>query len=230
MKKYTWILVLFLLYLGMLACTNTEREGGPRLAGTITVLPSTPVSIEDAVDAINTYAQETLGITLQNLKAVGRSGEVNLPMSTKEGVDVALGLAGTTYFGLWKDGIASLSIGDSTVSGDRIADVEDGSLGTFWMSVNQPQPDSTASALLLIRAVYPGLVGVELSEMVREDVEVQGYEFVSKQADDIHIQDWGVNLTGTTIRAGVSPGIQQGKSIVWAVVASGALATPFDQP
>jgi len=219
MKKYTWILALIILFLGILACTNANREGGSRLLGTITFQPSTPVSQVDAVEAIKTY-----------VKAVGRSGEVNLPVSTKEGVDVALGLAGTTYFGLWQDGIASLSIGDSTVSGDLSADVEDGSLGTFWLRVDQSQPEDAAGALLLIRSAYPGLAGVDFSEMIREDVDSQGFEFISKQADDIHIRDWGVNLTGTTIRAGVSPGIQQGKSIVWAVVASGALATPLNQP
>ena len=39
------------------------------------------------------------------------AGEIDLPVSTQDGVEVAVDLAGTTYFGLWKNGIASLSFG-----------------------------------------------------------------------------------------------------------------------
>jgi hypothetical protein len=226
MKRVKWILVLAVLLLAILACATPEIGDVPRLAGTVTHEESTPVAQVDAVEAIRTYALDVLGLDIPDLKAGGTSGTINLPISTNEGVEVAIGLAGTTYFGLWKEGFASLSIGDSAVSGDLFADVQDGSLGAFAVRVDQAVPQDAPTALGMIMATYPGLNGYKFYET---PIEEQGFEFAAGQADDIRLRDWEVTLTGTTISAGVRPGIQDGKSIVWVVVASGALATPIDQ-
>ena len=228
MKIRKLIFAPSILLMAILACTRPEGDGSSRLQQTLDRGGSTPVANVDAVDAIQTYAQDTLGLDVSGLRAGGRSGAINLPVTTREGVDVAIELAGTTYFGLWKEGFASLSIGDSVVSGDVIADVEDGSLGAFWVRVDQALPMDVETALAVVLATYPKLNGYEFEEVQSEELDHQGYTFNARQADDIHIQAWEVTLTGTTITAGVAPGIQEGKSIVWAVVASGVLAGPIE--
>jgi hypothetical protein len=221
------MLAPIILVLVGLACVNPNPEVVPRLAGTVTNGNSTPIAKADAVSAIQTYARDILGIDMPNLKAGGRSGEINLPVSTREGVEVAIDLAGTTYFGIWKQGVASLSVGDSAVSGNLFADVQDGSLGAFLIRVDQTLPPDAGTALGLILTTCPGLNGYDFFEIKNDEIDDPGFEFKAGQADDVQIQSWEVTLTGTTITAGVTPAVQDGKSIVWVVVASGALAAPF---
>jgi hypothetical protein len=230
MKKNKWMYFPLLLLLAILACTSRVPTEPPKIAGTVSVQRSTPISQEEAISAIHAYAKDVLGLDIEDLKATGRSGEITFPMSTKEGVDTAVDLAGTTFFGFWDDGITSLSIGDSTVSGDLEADIEDGSLGTFWLWVDQPYPGVESEALSMVLETFPGLSGIDFIKTEREGIDTQGFEFMSKQTDEVRLQNWGVTLTGTTFRIGVRPGIRQGRSIIWAVVASGALASPFLQP
>ena len=231
MKRCRWIFPLIVLSLGILACAvpgigDGQDSGAPRLAGTVTYQESVPVPQIDAKGAIQTYAHEVLGLDIPDLIAGGKSGEINLPISTLEGVEFSVGLAGTTYIGIWGRGAASLSFGDSTVSGDLFADVQDGSLGAYAVRVDQAYPADAPTALGLIVTTYPGIIGYEFFET---PVEEKGFEFYAGKTEDIGIQDWGVTLTGTTIRAGVKPGMLGGNSVVWVVVASGALATPLDQ-
>jgi hypothetical protein len=231
MEKQGWIFPLIALGLAILACAapglrNGQDAGGPRLAGTVTYDESEPVPKIEAKEAIQTYALDVLGLDIPDLTAGGKSGEINLPISTLEGVEFSVGLAGTTYVGIWGRGAASLSFGDSAVSGDLYADVQNGSLGAFAVRVNQDFPVDAPTALGMILTTYPGIGGYEYFETPAEE---KGFEFYAGKADDIDIQDWGVTLTGTTIRTGVKPGLLGGNSVVWVVVASGALATPLDQ-
>ena len=225
MRKNKGWLAIFALVLAVLAWAGPEIKGAPKIAGTVTYEESTPVTQIEAKEAIQVYARDVLGIDIPNLTAGGTSGEINLPVSTQEGVEVAINLAGTTYLGFWKSGVASLSIGDSEVSGDLIADVQDGTLGVFAIRVNQAFPPDAPTALGMIITTYPGLAGYEFFETPVEE----GFGFTAGQADDINLQGWNVTLTGTTISVGVKPGVQEGNSIAWVVVASGALATPLGQ-
>jgi len=230
MKRYKWIFLPLFLLLGNLSCTPFIQDGSPRLDGTISVERSTKVSQSVAAEIIKTYTQEVLGLDLEGFRASGRSGEINLPVSIKEDVDIALELAGTTYFGVWKDGMASLSIGESNSSGDMYADVKGGSLGTFFVRANRPFPTDAENALSIVLSTFPELSGIDFVEIPNVDDELRWFEFVSKQTDDIHIQEWDVNITGTIYRVGVSTGARQGRSFVWAVVGSGDLAAPLNQP
>jgi len=225
MKEKKLIFAILVLWLVALACAGSDIADVPQLAGTAAFEESTPVTNIEAKEAIQVYAREVLGIDIPNLMAGGTSGEINLPVSTQEGIEVAIELAGTTYLGFWKGGVASLSFGDSEVSGDLIADVQDGSLGAFATRVDQAYPPDAATALGMILATYPGIAGYEFFETPVEE----GIAFTAGQADDIGVQGWDVTLIGITISVGVKPGIQEGKTIVWVVVASGALATPIDQ-
>jgi hypothetical protein len=143
----------------------------------------------------------------------------------QDNVEVALDLAGTTYFGVWSGGIASLSFGDSDISGDFKADVRDGALGVFAVTAYSALPEDSATALNMILETYPALASYQWIETPSE----QGYSFTAGEADRVNVQSWSVELTGTTINAGVAPGVIKGQSFVWVVVASGVLAAPFGQ-
>ena len=149
--------------------------------------------------------------------------DISLPLNLQDNVEVAVDLAGTTYFGFWSGGIASLSFGDSDVSGDFVADVRDGTLGVFALTVGSAPPTDPAAALNLIRSTYPGLSGYQWVETPSE----KGYTFTTGEAERVSIESWSVELTGTTLNAGVVPGLLNDQSFVWVVVASGILAAPF---
>jgi hypothetical protein len=220
------LIPIILLLIAILACSGlSQNPGGVELSGTVTHSAPTPVDKIDAKEAIQTYAREVLGLEIPSLLAGGTAGQFSLPVSLQDGVEVAIDLAGTTYFGVWSGGIASLSFGDSNVSGDFMADVRDGTLGVFAVTQMVAPPTDSASALALIQQTYPGLRGLEWVETPVE----RGYGFTTGQADDVSVQSWSVELTGTTVNAGVAPGVLSNQSLVWVVVASGILAAPFSQ-
>lgn len=214
MRKKIFLPILILMIV-TLACGGAPQEND---------VPA-PSDKIDVKEAIQTYAQDVLGLEILSLFAGGTTGELSLPVSMQDGVEVALDLAGTTYFGVWSGGIASLSFGDSDVSGDLAADVRDGALGVFAVTVGTAAPEDPAAALDLIRQTYPGLSGYQWIETPTE----QGYTFTTAEADNVSVQSWSVELTGTTINAGVVPGLLDNQSLVWVVVASGVLAAPFQQ-
>ena len=104
MQKRIIYPILFLLIV-TLACGGAPPNNNP----------PPPAEKIDAKEAIQTYAQDVLGLEIANLFAGGTNGEISLPVSMQEGVELAIDLAGTTYFGVWSGGIASLSFGDSDV-------------------------------------------------------------------------------------------------------------------
>jgi len=213
MRKKILLPILLLLIL-TLACGGLPQNG-----------ESTPEDEIDAKEAIQTYANDVLGLKITRLLAGGASGELNLPVTLQNDVEIALDLAGTTYFGVWSGGIASLSFGDSDVSGDFKADVRDGALGVFAVTAYSALPEDSGMALNLILETYPALAGYQWIETTAE----QGYAFTTGEADHVSVQSWSVELTGTTINAGVAPGVIKDQSFVWVVVASGVLAAPFAQ-
>lgn len=214
MQKKIFLSILILMIV-TLACGGAPQE-------TETPLPSEKI---EAKEAIQTYAQDVLGVEISKLFAGGTTGEISLPVNMQDGVEVALDLAGTTYFGIWSGGIASLSFGDSDVSGDLVADVRDGALGVFSLTIGTAPPTDSSAALDLIRETYPGLSGYQWVEIPSE----KGYAFTAGEANNVSVQSWSVELTGTTINAGVAPGLLDSQSFVWVVVASGVLAAPFEQ-
>jgi hypothetical protein len=208
------LLPIFLLLIVSLACGSLPQNGEP-----------TPEEEIDAKEVIQTYASDVLGLEIPRLLAGGASGEINLPVNLQNDVEVALDLAGTTYFGVWSGGIASLSFGDSNVSGDFEADVRDGALGVFAITAYSALPEDSDTALNMILETYPALVNYQWIETPSE----QGYTFTTGETDHVSVQSWSVELTGTTIQAGAAPGVIPDQSFVWVVVASGVLAAPFQQ-
>jgi len=220
------LLPIFLLFVSIMACAGLpQRPGDLELLGTVTHSAPTLVDKIDAKEAIQTYGRDVLGLQLDSLFAGGAAGDISLPLSLQDDVEIAVDLAGTTYFGFWSGGIASLSFGDSDVSGDFMADVRDGTLGVYALNVGSAPPSDSAAALNLIQSTYPGLSGYQWIETPAET----GYTFTTGEVESVSIQSWSVELTGTTINAGVIPGLLSGQSFVWVVVASGVLAAPFQQ-
>ena len=219
------ILLLVVLIIASIWACGVMPQGldGIELGGTVTHSAPTPVGKVDAKEAIQTYAEEVLGFQIPKLFAGGAAGELSLPVSLMEDVEIAIDLAGTTYMGLWSGGIASLSFGDSDVSGDFVADVRDGSLGIFALNVIATPPTDSTAALGLIKETYPGLKDLEWLETPSET----GYSFTTGDVDNLSVESWSVELSGTTINAGVAPGLLSEQAFVWVVVASGVLATPF---
>ena len=219
-------LPIFLLIVSILACSLIpQKVGDVELRGT--VAHSTP-SLVDKIDAklaIQTYAQDVLSLQINNLFAGGAAGDISLPLTLQDNVDIAVDLAGTTYFGFWSGGIASLSFGDSDVSGDFMADVRDGTLGVFALTVGSAPPTDSNAALNLIQSSYPGLTGYQWVETPSDT----GYTFTTGEVENVSIESWSVELSGTTLNAGVVPGLLSDQSFVWVVVASGVLAAPFQQ-
>lgn len=211
------LLPILALFFAILAC-NSPQPGETE----------SPANKIEAKEAIQTYARDVLGLEIPNsMRAGGTAGEISLPVSLQDGVDVAVDLAGTTYFGVWSGGAASLSFGDGDVSGDFIADVRDGALGVFGVTHKAALPTEPAAAIALIEQVYPGLGRYEWEETTT--AQGQGFSFSARQPENASVQSWSVELTGTTIRAGVAPGIGQNQSLVWVVLASGALASTLGQ-
>lgn len=222
MKNLRFWLIGLILGLLILACA----EPLPSDDGSDYVEPgdaATPGTQIDAKEAIQIFAWDVLGLDLPELAAGGTSGQIDLPIRTQEGVDVAIDLAGSTYFGLWRGGAASLSFGDGQVSGDWIADVQDGTLGVFVVRSDLPLPADADAALQLALETYPNLQAYSFYENPSEI----GYSFTAADAEDVGVMGWSVTLRGSTIKVGVAPQVTSERSIVWAVVASGVLAAPI---
>lgn len=221
MTRYRWLMMFTVLVLAALAC-----QGGGNLSGTPTVVPSTPVGSYEAADAIKTYANDVLGLTITNVIAGGVSGEISLPVVTQEGVDAAIELAGTTYLGFWSEGLASVSLGVGTISGDMISDLQDASLGLFSIRRDVQPPQTAAEALRLIEETYPALAGLPW----KEEPVATGFGFSAGRTESLNFTGARINLTGTVVSAGVNPGAVPNRAFVWTAVAAGQLATPFTQP
>jgi hypothetical protein len=117
-----------------------------------------------------------------------------------------------------------LSYGDGEISGDWLADIQDGTLGVFAVRSDLPVPADPDAALQIILEIYPHM---QRYTLVENPTEV-GFSFTAVDAEDVGVMGWSVTLRGSTIRVGVAPQITSERSIVWAVVASGELAKPFE--
>ncbi|MBN2147957.1 MAG: hypothetical protein JW726_11235 [Anaerolineales bacterium] len=185
----------------------------------------TPAAQAEAQQAIQDYARDVLGIEVQILIGTGLIQDLSLPLLVEEGANDAIALSGVTYFGVWDDGIASLSMGEGSVSGDTNADLQEGSLGIFSLRMSQAMPEDANAALALIKQTYPGLVALDFYP---DAVENEAFAFSTSKAQDYSIRDGQATLSGTLITAGVSPARRPNMIMVWVVVASGALATPLE--
>ena len=210
-KKLLIPILIFLL--AALACGETA-------APEATVPP--PNAKPDAKEAIQTYARDVLGLEIPSLWAGGTAGDISLPAGLQEDVDLAVSLSGQTYLGLWTEGAAMLAFGNGEVSGDFTADIEDGTVAVFAVRKSGAPPANADAALNLILETYPNLSRYAWEEVPDE----AGYRFNATNPENFGIQSWSLELTGTTLKAGVTGGVAN-QNLVWVVTASGALSKPF---
>jgi hypothetical protein len=177
--KPVWVMLAILL-LAALACDSSNLPAPPdidaRPARPPTGLPlgarappnapptdqpapalptPTPARTRMPEETIETYARDVLGFEVDITFATSLAQDLNIPLSAEQGVDAALALSGVTYFGLWPDGLAAVAMGEGSITGDYLADIQNASLGAFSLRSSQSLPADAAAALALIQSTYP---------------------------------------------------------------------------
>jgi hypothetical protein len=155
---------------GNIAATATALRATANAAATAIKATATTVRAtaqptrlpnEEAAEAIQTYAEEVLGISVTIKKAGGFSStfirdQVQIPKgSTAQSATVKLALK--NYGAVLSNGAATLSYGSGTVSGDITVDVQASSLGVYSLVVASAGTLDANSALTLAKATFPGL-------------------------------------------------------------------------
>jgi len=125
-----------------------------------------------------------------------------------------------TYFGILEDALASVSLGDGEISGNLTADIESASLGAFVMTQEGTLPANEAAALALIRATFPGIAGLDYTAQPQRR---QGYTFRAQTTTQALDPGGQIAVVGQSVLAAVTPGLRQGRVLVWVVVANGTL-------
>ncbi len=204
--------------------TEAPAEAAPTPAAILPMIGANPGTTQ-AQALIGDYARAVLGIEVEVQIGTGLARDLSLPLALEEGVSEALALSGVSYFGILKNGVALLGMGEGTLSGDTNADLQDGSLGVFSLQLRQDMPADAAAALALIQQTYPGLAA---REFFADGTEAEVFAFSASQAQDYSLNNGQATITGTLVRAGVSPSARPNVVIVWVVVASGALTAPWE--
>jgi len=200
------------------------RDPGAPQATSVSIPTRTPVNNPTAEEVIETYAREVLDLDIEVTLATSMVQDLDIPLSKEQEVESALALSGVTYFGIWPEGMAAVALGEGGVSGDFLVDVQDASLGAFSTRSSTAMPTDAASALALLQATYPGLLDFPL---VQDEKAAEGFVFTNTSPDVIQLPGIQATLQGTVVRAGVAPGGRANTSVLWTVIASGLLATPF---
>jgi len=210
------ILVSLLIGLFLAGC-----GGAPgRTPVPVTVEPGERATEYDASEAIRSYADRVLGITVQVKSAGGRKGTIILPVEAQQSVDAAVTLAGATYWAVLEDGLASVSLGDGEISGDLTADIESASLGVFVLTQEGTLPAGSDEALARIKATFPGIADLDYVPRPRQG---KGYAFQATTTVKSLDPSGKVVAVGQSVMVAVTPALRQGRVLVWAVVANGTL-------
>ncbi|MBU0491962.1 MAG: hypothetical protein KKA73_26645 [Chloroflexi bacterium] len=206
----------------------TRAPGTPWPSVIIPTVGGTPVPSYEAKEAIQTYANQTLGVNVQVILAGGREGTVTLPVNAETSVNAATSLAGVTYWGVLENGIASVSLGEGDISGDLQADINAASLGAFALGQTAAMPADEAAALALVKGTYPGVVNMNYQAYAVEGSTFAFYAYdASTQAIDPKTKQ--VIIVGRAVAAGVSPGVQEGRIIVWVIVGNGTFTSAIQK-
>ena len=212
------------LLIGTLLVAGCGGQQPPRTpSGTpvpVTVEVGEKVSEYDASEAIRSYASSVLGINVTVKSAGGQAGTITLPGEAQQSVDAAVTLAGATYFGILKDALASVSLGDGDVSGNLTADIESASLGVFVLTQQGALPASADEALSRIKATFPGIANLDY---VAKPQQGKGYSFQATTTTQGLDPSGKIVAVAQSALVSVTPALRQGRVLVWAVVANGTL-------
>ena|GEM_PF-1110980 len=187
----------------------------------VTVELGEQVAEYDASEAIRSYANSVLGINVIVKSAGGQAVSITLPSEAQESVDAAATLAGATYYGVLEDAMASVSLGDGEISGDMTADIESASLGVFVLTQQGALPASEADALSRIKSAFPGIANLDYAANPQEG---QGYSFqATTTTQGLDASSGKIVAVAQSVLVSVTPGLRQGRVLVWAAVANGTL-------
>jgi len=219
MKSIRKLLLISVLMgtLSLIACAGRGATGTPV---PVTVEPGERATEYDASEAIRSYANRVLGITVQVKSAGGRKGTITLPGKAQKSVNAAVKLAGATYWGVLDGGLASVSLGDGEISGDLTADIESASLGVFVMTQEGTLPAGPDGALARIKATFPGIADLDY---VARPQQGRGYAFQATTTVKSLDPSGKVVAVAQSVMVSVTPALRQGRVLVWAVVANGTL-------
>ncbi len=143
-----------------------------KVAPTLTALANNlkitaTVPADEASAAITTYASEVLGTAVTVKKASGLTADVTNSLTqtqaSAEAQAAVVKLAVKTYGATLSNGVASLSYGSGSVSGDVSIDVQGASLGVYSLAVSLKDSLTSESALALALATFPDLAGLDYS-------------------------------------------------------------------
>jgi hypothetical protein len=219
--RLTILIALLIGTLALIGCGGQMPSRTP--SGTpvpVTVELGEKVAEYDAREAIRSYASIVLGINVTVKSAGGQAVTITLPSEAQESVDAAATLAGATYYGTLEDAIASVSLGDGEISGDLTADIESASLGVFVLTQQGALPASEADALARIKSTFPGIANLDYAAKPQEG---QGYSFQATTTTQGLDASGKIVAVAQSVLVSVTPGLRQGRVLVWAVVAKGTL-------
>jgi hypothetical protein len=214
----TALLIGALLLVGCGGQMPSRTPGGTPVPVTVEV--GEKVTEYDASEAIRSYANTVLGINVTVKSAGGQAGTVTLPSEAQESVDAAVTLAGATYYGILEDALASVSLGDGDISGNMTADIESASLGVFVLTQQGALPTNADEALGRIKSTFPAIASLDY---VARPQEGQGYSFQAATTTQGLDASGKIVAVAQSALVSVTPGLRQGRVLVWAVVANGTL-------
>lgn len=176
-----------------------------------------------AADIVRTYASEMLGIQVEVARAGGLAANIVrdlvLPVEGQEPVEAGVDMAVESYAALLENGVASVSYGSGSVTGDVSADIAWASLGAFSLRA-ESAPADAGQALEMIKQTYPGLANLEYQAVDTQ----KGYLFRSLTArltrDPETLQ---ADVVPWAVLAGTVTG-RRGRTFVFAVVGTGEFA------
>ncbi len=159
----------------------------PDISATLTAIggsidfpvPGTPVSSNEASQAITTFASQQLGIGIDLLYAGTATSSVQsllaqLPAEAQAAFSSEVSISGATYWGLLRNGSAALAVGDCTTGNCTItADTLDvqltSSAAGLYALLSGAIPTTPADALNLIVQTYPALNGLPWTQVTDEE-------------------------------------------------------------
>lgn len=128
-----------------------------------TITPPATTGAQAATDAITSYASSVLGVTVTVKKSGGLTSTITRSLSQSPKGSAAqlsaVNLAVTSYGATLNNGVASLSYGSGTVTGDVTVDVQGSSLGVYSLFTTYSGTLDANSALELAKKTFPNLSG-----------------------------------------------------------------------
>lgn len=206
-------------------------------AGTVTIAPpaaeslaiSAPEPSAEAYQALVTFANDQLGLTVAPLYAGAATADITavmgyLPAEIQAYLSAAAGMAESTYWGIWTGGAGAVMVGSCsadaacTVNSDTLSlELTSASAGGYTLLVNTPAPTTPDAALNLLTTVYPKLTGLTFAQV--SNIQT-GMAFTATAASLGYDPDTGAPLSvAKVIYVGVVD--VNGQSLTYALVGIG---------